>query len=156
MCEQTVNGRFRRFLLSIYMGGAIFALDFSGLLWYHIGVKLGCYATASHGFDLVFPELPRGRRRGRDRVTVRGRFLLGRQGKSNEFCLSCPICVSLFSAESPWRGHAYLCVIRFRECPTAGKADTGGRAAEVRNGTSASRYVDGSIIPAWSTVFPEP
>ena len=37
-----------------------------------------------------------------------------------------------------------------------GEADTGGRAGEVRSGTSASRYVDGSIIPAWSAVFPEP
>ena len=60
MYEQTVNWRFRRFLLSIYKERELFALDFSAILWYHKRVKLGCYATASHGFDSVFRALPRG------------------------------------------------------------------------------------------------
>ena len=129
------------------MGERVSALDFLGILWYHMGVKLGCYATASHGFDSVFcvsqggcAVAAIGWRPGRD--------LLGRQEKTNEFCLSCPICVSLFSAESLRDGHANLCVTRSVSARLPGKADTGGRAGEVRSGTSASRYVDGSIIPA--------
>ena len=88
MCEQTVNGRFRRFLLSIYMGKMVFALDFSGILWYHMGVKLGCYATASHGFDLVFRAFPRGWLCGRDRVAANGRSAL--EGKENRMNSACP------------------------------------------------------------------
>jgi hypothetical protein len=138
-------------LLSIYMERRLFALDFLGDLWYHIRVKLGCYATASHGFDSVFRALLRGSAPGRDRVTAMARSFFEGQGKTNEFCLSCPICVSLFSAESPRYGHASSACLR--ECPTAGKADTGGRAGEVRSGISASRYVDGSIIPALANGF---
>ena len=68
---------------------------------------------------------------------------------------ACPasVCVLLSSAESLLIPPSFG---GFCTCPTAGLADTGGRAGEVRDGTSASRYVDGSIIPAWSTVFPEP
>ena len=60
MCEQTVNRRFCRFLSSIYMGSTTSSLDFLGVLWYHMEVKLGCYATASHGFDSVFCALRAG------------------------------------------------------------------------------------------------
>lgn len=33
------------------MYGTAPTLDFSGALWYHMGVKLGCYATVPLGFD---------------------------------------------------------------------------------------------------------
>ena len=147
MCEQTVNVRFERFCLPLYMYEKRVALDFWGILWYHIRVKLGCFATVPHGFDSVSSARDRENRYGRNRVTALAHFS-PRYGRLTEFCLSCPICVSLFSAECPWDGRAYLCAARLRVCPTAGKADTGGRAGEVRSGTSASRYVDGSIIPA--------
>ena len=82
MYEQTVNWRFRRFLLSIYKERELFALDFSGILWYHKRVKLGCYATASHGFDSLFCALTGGKLRGRDRVAARGGSSF--RGKENE------------------------------------------------------------------------
>ena len=59
MYEQTVNWRFRRFLLSIYKERELFALDFSGILWYHKRVKLGCFATVPHGFDSVKKRSPK-------------------------------------------------------------------------------------------------
>lgn len=64
------------------MGGTVSALDFLGILWYHMEVKLGCYATASHGFDSLFCALTGGKLRGRDRVAARGGSSF--RGKENE------------------------------------------------------------------------
>ena len=36
------------------------ALDFLGILWYHMGVKLGCFATVPHGFDSATHALKQG------------------------------------------------------------------------------------------------
>ena len=73
MCEQIVNGRFRRILVSIYMYETHPTLDFSAVLWYHNRVKLGCNATVPHGFDSVFPPFEAAVLPDRNRVTVRRR-----------------------------------------------------------------------------------
>ena len=134
------------------MKGTTSSLDFLGVLWYHMGVKLGCYATASHRFDSVFCAQMAGKHRGRNRVAAPG-FSFPWRRKQKEFCLSCPICVSLFSAESPLVRSRLPLRDALPGCPTAEVADAGGRAGEKRSGTTASRYVDGSIMPALTDGF---
>ena len=132
------------------------SLDFLGVLWYHMRVKLGCYATASHRFDSVFCALMAGKPRGRNRVAVPG-FSFPWRRKQKEFCLSCPICVSLFSAERASRcGHAYLCVMR-SACARLPRWPMPADAQE-RNGAVLPHHgmLTAASCPPWPTVFPEP
>ena len=86
-------------------------LDFSGILWYHKRVKLGCYATVPHGFDRLisrpkqgFPAPAKG--------DGNGEFLFRIwRSRLNSACPA-SVCVSLFSAKSPPSGRAYLCTVR--------------------------------------------
>ena len=69
------------------MGEMVPALDFLGILWYHMEVKLGCYATASHGFDSDFSAFSRGAHQGRVRVAAKGRSALrGKERRKNSAC----------------------------------------------------------------------
>ena len=54
-------------------------LDFLGILWYHKRVKLGCYATAPHGFDSGFRAVWGRPAPRRDRVTAGTQVFLVRQ-----------------------------------------------------------------------------
>ena len=67
--EQTVNGQKRAFLGAIYIYIDSTAIDLKALLWYHMGVKLGCFVAVLHEFDLVLPYRPRtrGSRKGNSR-----------------------------------------------------------------------------------------
>ena len=51
--EQTVNASKRAIFSPIYIYIDSTALDSKGFLWYHMGVKLGCFVAVLHEFDLV-------------------------------------------------------------------------------------------------------
>ena len=153
MCEQTVNRRFCRFLSSIYMGSTTSSLDFLGVLWYHMEVKLGCYATASHGFDSVFCALRAGKPKGCYGVAARRFFLLQRRKTERILSVLPHMRLAVFGRESLSVRSRLPLRDALRVCPTAEVADAGGRAGEKRSGTTASRYVDGSIMPALADGF---
>ena len=56
--EQTVNAQKRAIFRLIYIYIDNTALDWEGFLWYHMGVKLGCFVAVLHEFDLVLPRPP--------------------------------------------------------------------------------------------------
>ena len=59
--EQTVNASKRAIFSPIYIYIDSTALDSKGFLWYHMGVKLGCFVAVLHEFDLALPRLPYAR-----------------------------------------------------------------------------------------------